>query len=440
MTTNLIVLYDFGTNLVGTNFNAIVQANTSISLNEVAKAWGPVAMGFLGIITGLIIAQRQNALNIRQLEISKSKEEREEILKKLNTFYGPFKELRTQSKILYRKFAPSHREEYKNRGFRFRTLSYLIEGNTFSGQDAEILNQILQIDRELAKLIESHSGVVDKPELQELLGRLGAHIRILQLACEGKLSGPPAVFGDIVFPLPLDGAIESAILRLQHRLIEINDSAFATTKMVSNQIENSTTRFYDDNADWYAKETMFWDLSPLYARFLDQLPLWARILDAGCGVGRDTRYFVEHGNIVISFDASREIVRKCCEYPHAFCIHQSFSEINFKEEFDGVWACASLLHLTKREAKEAVSRLTTALKPGGVMFISLKEGKGSRRENGRFFQYYSEGELEDLENEGRLERLELWKSSALASDGCEQVNWLNLLLKRKSHFEVGAQI
>src|SRR5438552_736068 len=91
---------------------------------EVVKAWGPIAIGTLTIFAGflttflVLAAQRvqnryQNEANIRQFNLTKSKEERDEIIKKLNTFYGPFKELRTQSKILYSKFATALQLQYR---------------------------------------------------------------------------------------------------------------------------------------------------------------------------------------------------------------------------------------------------------------------------------------------------------------------------------------
>src|SRR6185295_9472088 len=391
---------------------------------EVVKAWGPIVVGFGAIVASFITSlfllrtqrkqnraqnevalsqldlqkrrdEAQNEANARQFNLSKSKEERDEITKKLNSFYGPFKELRTQSKILYGKFALQAAPDYEAAtGSRFRTLRYLLEGKTFEAQDTEILTQILQIGQEQLKLIESQMGLVDKPELQDLLGTLAAHIRILQLAFDKKLTGPPDPFEDLLFPLAIDGAIESAVLRLQDRLKELNEfQSGALPAKRDTVLKNSTIQYYDLNADAYANKTSFIDLTDLYERFKKHIPRGARILDAGCGAGRDVRYFIERGNIVIAFDASKEMVRKCREYPHAYCVTMSFLEVDFKEQFDGVWACASLLHLTQTEAKDAMMRLTTALKPGGVMLVALKKGsKGEKSEDstGRFFQYYDE--------------------------------------------------
>jgi SAM-dependent methyltransferase len=99
-----------------------------------------------------------------------------------------------------------------------------------------------------------------------------------------------------------------------------NDSAAET---------DSTIGYYDKNSDAYAAQTRFTDMSSLYTPFRKLLPQGGRILDAGCGVGRDTRYFIEHGYPVISFDASKEMVKKCREYPHAYCLRLSFKNLNF---------------------------------------------------------------------------------------------------------------
>ena len=70
---------------------------------------------------------------------------------------------------------------------------------------------------------------------------------------------------------------------------------------------NSTLDYYDKNADQYLNKTLFIDMSPLYKEFEAYVAKRGRILDAGCGVGRDTRHFIENGYTVISFDASKEM-------------------------------------------------------------------------------------------------------------------------------------
>jgi SAM-dependent methyltransferase len=413
---------------------------------DVIKAWGPILIGGATIVASFVTSylllrtqrlqnRHQNEANVRQFSLTKSKEERDDIVKKLNNFYGPFKGLRTQSKLLYGKFAPELQTRYRHdTGVRFRTLRYLLEGGTLTGQDDEIFNEILRVGRKQLKLIETQSGVVDKPELQGLLGKLCVHIKLLQLAYDRRLSGPASRFEDIVFPLAIDGAIESAILRLQDRVVELNEHAGGTQTQNRSTIQNDCTIcYYDANAEAYANKTILLDLTDIHTEFKRVVPS-GRILDAGCGAGRDTRFFIENGYVVIAFDASIEMVRKCQEYPHAYCIQRSFAEITFKEEFDGVWACASLLHLKRNQAKLAMTRLTSSLKPGGVMFVSLKVGQGNHWDNGRYFEYYNDETVHSLfDHDARLELTKSWHSTTRDLFTGGEVEWLNVFLSRRLH-------
>lgn len=420
------------------------------SYNELVKAWGPICVGILAILSTfgaqllLIRHQRkqfehqsatareqfehQIALARQQLELSKSQDERAEILKKLNMFYGPLRESRMESLIFYRKFALGLQDEFRTKNRRFRTLRYLLDNGRFEKQDQELLNQILATNERILSLIENQSGVVDHPELQTLLGKLGAHIRILKLASEGKLTGPSSAFEDIVFPLAIDGAIESATLRLQDRLKELSGKPAESSRET-----DLSASYYDKNAEAYAAQTRFTDMSSLYTPFRSLLPQGGRILDAGCGVGRDTRYFIEHGYPVISFDASIEMVKKCREYPHAYCLRLSFEDLDYQEMFDGVWACASLLHLNFDNARRALGRLTNTLKPGGILFVSLRQslnGKESEEVGERYYEYYTESKLEKLiSSDFRLEVERIWGSeSNLKGD---PGRWVNVLARRR---------
>jgi SAM-dependent methyltransferase len=435
------------------------------SYNEIAKAWGPILIGVLAILATfgaqllLIRHQRkqfeqqastaqgqfnrqtenarlqfesQNALARQQYELSKSQEEHQEILKKLNSFYGPFRELRTESVILYRPFAVGLQQQFREKGQGFRTLRYLLEGGRFGPQDQELLNQVLAINDRILPLIESQYGVVDNPELHTLLGKLGAHIRILKLANEGKLTGFSKLFEDIVFPLAIDGAIESATLRLQDKLNELSASDRKPPDLSADA--DSSIRYYDQHAEEYARQTQFTDMSNVYVPFRELVPQGARILDAGCGVGRDTRFFIEHGYTVISLDASKEMVAKCREYPHAYCLRLSFNQVAFQEAFDAVWVCASLVHTRFEHANQALDKLTTALKPGGVIFVSLRQsvnGKENEDVRGRFYEYYNEAKIAQLlASEPRLEIVQQWASPSNLKDDLGQ--WINVLARRKA--------
>lgn len=61
------------------------------------------------------------------------------------------------------------------------------------------------------------------------------------------------------------------------------------------------------------------------------------------------------------------------------------------ERFDGVWAMASLLHVQRDLIREAMASLASMLKPGGILFSSVKRGVGNAvDETGRRFTLYDE--------------------------------------------------
>ena len=65
--------------------------------------------------------------------------------------------------------------------------------------------------------------------------------------------------------------------------------------------------YYNQNAATFAEGTLAVDMQPLYQRVLPLLPAGAYIVDAGCGAGRDARYFVQQGYRVSAFDGSAEL-------------------------------------------------------------------------------------------------------------------------------------
>ena len=91
-------------------------------------------------------------------------------------------------------------------------------------------------------------------------------------------------------------------------------------------------------------------------------------IDLGCGSGRDSKYFLEKGYAVIPVDGSAEMCIAASEYLHIPVRQMLFSELKFKNEFDGIWACASLLHVPKTQIRDIMAKVERALKPDGVLY------------------------------------------------------------------------
>ena len=171
-------------------------------------------------------------------------------------------------------------------------------------------------------------------------------------------------------------------------------------------------------------------MTPLYGRFLPGLPDAAAILDAGCGSGRDALCFARLGHHVRAFDASPSLVSLAERHLGQPVECLRFQDVNWNNQFDGIWACASLLHVPAAELPGVMQRLRNALKPRAILYASFKYGKGEREHRGRRFTDLDEPGLAALlKHVTSLEEVETWITSDLRP-GRESERWLNTLLRR----------
>jgi len=189
-----------------------------------------------------------------------------------------------------------------------------------------------------------------------------------------------------------------------------------------------TLKYYQDNAQTFFNGTVNVDMSSLYETFTRHLAPGARVLDAGCGSGRDAKAFLEMGYQVEAFDASSAMVELAREHTGLPVQVKTFAEVDWKEEFDGIWCCASLLHVPAVELPGVMRRLADALKPGGVWYVSFKYGDGEREVDGRRFTDMDEEGLQRLlETVPRVEIESLWTTHDKRPERNEV--WLNGILK-----------
>lgn len=166
----------------------------------------------------------------------------------------------------------------------------------------------------------------------------------------------------------------------------------------SREKEKRTLSYYDENASAFCEGTRNADMSETRGRFLQYLKPNALILDAGCGSGRDSKFFMESGYRVVALDGSKEMCRQASAYLGQEVQCRLFEEIDEKEVYDGIWACASLLHVQYEILPKVIARLIAALVDGGVLYASFKYGEEEREAGGRYFT--------DLREEGWKKVLE----------------------------------
>ena len=200
--------------------------------------------------------------------------------------------------------------------------------------------------------------------------------------------------------------------------------------MSDNCYEQKTLEYYNAVASAYAAETQKLDFSEVRDKFVACLPAGGKILDLGCGAGRDSKAFLSGGFLVTATDGSENLCRIASEYIGQQVVCAKFHEFRPREKYDGIWACASLLHLNKREIESILNRLSAFLNKGGCFYASFKYGDFSGVKDGRFFQYMTEKDVLDILEKNSLLSLKSFLVTFDVREGRQSEKWLNVFLYR----------
>lgn len=195
---------------------------------------------------------------------------------------------------------------------------------------------------------------------------------------------------------------------------------------------NKTIDYYENNADTFVTGTIDVKLAEIQNRFLTFLPEGGTILDFGCGSGRDTKYFHDRGYAVDPIDGSEKLCAIASKNTGIHVRHMLFSELDENSRYDGIWACASILHLPKEELKPVMGKMVKALKPDGCMYTSFKYGEFEGYRNGRYFTDFTENTFSDFITDfSDVRIIDKWLSHD-TRPGREDEKWLNLILQKIS--------
>jgi len=190
---------------------------------------------------------------------------------------------------------------------------------------------------------------------------------------------------------------------------------------------SGTETYYNQHAQHFVEATLHVDMRSLYEPFLEELPANAHLLDAGCGSGRDALAFQQLGYQVSAFDASEPLAAHASKLLGIPVAVRRFEDVDEVEQYNGIWACASLLHVSESQLPHVLARLWRALKSGGVLYCSFKHGTGERVQGERHFTDADEARI-GLWTQALagLSRSRCWLTQDQRPDRDEQ--WLNVLL------------
>ena len=195
-------------------------------------------------------------------------------------------------------------------------------------------------------------------------------------------------------------------------------------------MDKSTIDYYNRNADWYYWTTVGVDMDAFRKNFASYLPDEARVIDMGCGSGRDVMAFSDMGHEATGLDGAKELLKLAEERLEIKTVAADMSEYIAASPYDGIWCCASLIHLNDEEKARFFRNLDRNLKPGGVLFLSVKEGiETGRDSDGVYTSNCTGAELEKhLEDAGCEILDEKVTADAMGRSG---VKWLNVLARKK---------
>ena len=191
-----------------------------------------------------------------------------------------------------------------------------------------------------------------------------------------------------------------------------------------------TIDYYNKNTQQFIEGTISVDFTQVQNMFLELLPLGARILDFGCGSGRDTKYFLDHGFRVDAVDGSLELCKAASEYTGIAVKHMLFQELAEVESYDGIWACASVLHMKKEELADVFLKMCAAVKTGGIIYVSFKYGKFEGERNGRYFTDMTEETMAELLMKIPELKVEKQWITGDVRAGRRDERWLNMILRK----------
>lgn len=169
-------------------------------------------------------------------------------------------------------------------------------------------------------------------------------------------------------------------------------------------------------------------------KLISLLPEGASVLDAGCGAGRSSLSLSEAGMKVLGIDFSvgqLELARE--QVSDAEFRELDLYEVgNMDEQFDCVFAQASLLHIPKKDVRRVLGGFVSRIKPGGLLYVAVKEIwpdqpeeeiKKEDRYGGveRFFSYFTLPELRQYFQELGLEIV--YEDTSLTG----HTNWLQII-------------
>ncbi|HEY76099.1 MAG TPA: class I SAM-dependent methyltransferase [Thermoflexia bacterium] len=184
--------------------------------------------------------------------------------------------------------------------------------------------------------------------------------------------------------------------------------------MAPDEVER-TIHTYDRMAARYAARPVY-PLERELDRFVALVGGEGWVVDVGCGPGQYARALMARGLRVIGLDLSAGMLAQAAAAGTKNLLRADMRRLPLPTgSIDGCFVCASLLHLPRAEVPATLTELHRVLRPGGVIYVALKEGTGEEwvdagRAGLRFFVYYQVPEVDRMLAEAGFVLIDGWIS------------------------------
>jgi len=191
-----------------------------------------------------------------------------------------------------------------------------------------------------------------------------------------------------------------------------------------------TAATYDRIAARYTARAIH-PLEQELTRFRQMVSPGRLVLDVGCGPGQYARALEAHGFRVVGLDLSPGMLRQAQASGTLRLAHADMRHLPIADECaDGCFVCASLLHLPRTQAPQALVEFRRVLRPGGALYVGVKEGAGEEwvadqegpEVNERFCAYYRPEEIDRLVQAAGFEIVDGWINPPGKG---QRHNWIN---------------
>lgn len=182
------------------------------------------------------------------------------------------------------------------------------------------------------------------------------------------------------------------------------------------KLKDTYNAIAEDWAATYAADTWWIEGTKQFAKLLKP---GASVLDVGCGVGDKTQFLAEQGLQACGLDFSEKMVEVAkSRFQHLSFSQQDIYQLTLPDNsVDGIFLQAVLLHVPKRQVPQVLKGLNRVLKPGGLIYVAVKElqpgqpDEVTRKEivrgveYERFFSNFTQPELQSLLSDAGLQTI-----------------------------------